>query len=145
MDEIFDPFSLVKFVVKRVEFQVDLDTLIWPVKRPDCEDKDYVYKEHFFAKMIRHVLEKRGATDDPREIIEINVPIGNPNHFKEIFEYLEKCYNEEEFELEIPENKYALIGLVETVCLFEIHGLNIIILESIKRYINEELHKIRTP
>lgn len=144
MNEFNDPYSLVKFVVQREVFQVDVDTLIWPIKRPDCEGKDNnVYKEHFFVKMIRHCLEKRGKTDDPREITEINVPLGNSNHFKMIFEYLEKCYNEEEFELKMPENMLALISLYETVCPFEIHGLSIIILESLKKYLDDELHRIK--
>ena len=137
---------LIRFDIHGDVFLVDVETLIRPIKRPECEGKNNnFYKDHFFAKMIKYSLAKRNKTEDPCEIIAINVPIGNSNHFVVIFEYFRKCYNREKFKFEMPENKVALIRLLETVCLYEIHGLKIIILESINRCVDDELEKLRAP
>ena len=131
---------IVNFDINGEIFPIDMTSLVRKIKR--LNGTGY-YQDHFFVTLVKDCLNNRNNLTDSDEILAIRVSDGNPEHFSYMLNYL-KLPNEIKDKIKLPtKNKVLLIGLLATVCYYDIQGLKELILEAIKKCVEYELVKLK--
>lgn len=128
----------MKFKLFRAPYLMDVRYLCRKIKRPDGKG---FYRQHVFLERLDQARSEHREYDEHAGLRYTPIPCGNSYDLKIIFDYLSTW--DTGFKFTLPRNEVLLIGLLEAVRYYDIHGLLGIILETIDDMVGQNLNQLK--